>query len=77
MLLQCWFERCIVGKAQSQGYITIFCVLKARGFSKHGVHNFSEALDLHSNLSIGKLQDNMEVFSPFVLIVWMCIESFP
>ena len=32
-------------------------------FIEHYVHNFSEALELHSNLSINILRDNLEVFS--------------
>ena len=63
----------------SPNSITLVCGLKACGFSKHDVHNFSKALELHSNLSIDRLQDNMEVFSPFVgcfSLLWMYIESF-
>ena len=42
-------------------------------FIEHGVHYFLEALELHSNLSIAILQDNLEVFSLFVgcfLLLW-------
>ena len=49
-------------------------------FIEHGVHNFSEALELHSNILIDMLQDTLEVFSPFVgcfPLLWMYIESFP
>ena len=49
-------------------------------FIEHDVHNFLEALGLHSNLSIERLQDNLEVFSLFVgsfPFLRMHIESFP
>ena len=50
------------------------------GSQNTGVHNLSEALELHSNLSIDRLRDNLEVLSSFVgcfSLLWMYIESFP
>ena len=64
----------------SPDFITIVWVLKACEFSEHSVRNFSEALELYSNLAIDRLQDNLEVFALFIgyfSLLWMYIESFP